>query len=163
MLHKNGDFIFRAFVISNSCGWQKVAEIAHLSTIARLICRAAFCGIAWINFLRARLYAAGFKQPDWRYSSRPILSFQQWADVPRRSRDWRQIILMRFIVRCTLHLNSRLVGRGDLATGYRCSLGWLRPLGSCPAQRAVAQRLSALAHLRTKGTLPFVRSWRKPK
>jgi hypothetical protein len=56
MLQKNGDFIFRASVISNSCGWQKVAEMAHFTTVARLICRAAFRGMAWINFLRARLY-----------------------------------------------------------------------------------------------------------
>jgi hypothetical protein len=54
MLHKTGDFIFRASVISNSCGWQKVAEMAHFTTVARLICRAAFRGMAWINFLRAR-------------------------------------------------------------------------------------------------------------
>jgi hypothetical protein len=54
MLHKTGDLIFLASVISNSCGWQKVAEIAHFSTVARLICRAVFRGMAWINFLRAR-------------------------------------------------------------------------------------------------------------
>jgi hypothetical protein len=56
MLPKNGDLIFnnKVCVISNSCGWQKVAEIAHLSTVARLICRAAFRGMVWINFLRAR-------------------------------------------------------------------------------------------------------------
>src|SRR6516165_2655221 len=103
MLHKNGDFIFLASVISNSCGWQKVAEIAHLSTVARLICRAAFRGMDVHQFLASKIYPASFKQPDWRYSSRPILSFQQWADVPRRIRDWPQVILMRLIVRCTLH------------------------------------------------------------
>jgi hypothetical protein len=84
-----------------------------------LICRAAFRGMAKINFLASGIYSVGFKQPDWRHSSRPILSFRQWADVPRRIRDWPQGILMCLIVR---------IGRGDLATGYRCPHGWLRPL-----------------------------------
>jgi hypothetical protein len=45
MLQKNGDFIFRASVISNSCAWQNVAEIGHFTTDARLIRRAGFRGM----------------------------------------------------------------------------------------------------------------------
>jgi retron-type reverse transcriptase len=59
--------------------WQKVAEIAHFTTVARLICRAAFRGMAVDQFLASKIYPIGFKQPDWRYSSRPILSCQQRA------------------------------------------------------------------------------------
>jgi hypothetical protein len=99
MLHKNGDFIFRASVISNSCGWQKVAEIAHFTTVARLICRAAFRGMAWINFLRARY-------TRW-VSSNLIGAIRQGHFVipaagHRRIRDWPQVNLMRLIERRTL-------------------------------------------------------------
>src|ERR1700746_593170 len=31
------------------------------------------------QFLASKIYPIGFKQPDWRYSARPILSFQQRA------------------------------------------------------------------------------------
>jgi len=46
--------------------------------------------VAWacINFLRAKIHTAGFKQTDWGYSSSPILSFRQSGDVPRRIGDW---------------------------------------------------------------------------
>ena len=46
--------------------------------------------MAWacINFLRAKIHTAGFKQTDWGYSSSPILSFRQSGDVPRRIGDW---------------------------------------------------------------------------
>jgi hypothetical protein len=46
--------------------------------------------VAWacINFLRAKIHPAGFKQTDWGYSSSPILSFRQSGDVPRRIGDW---------------------------------------------------------------------------
>ena len=46
--------------------------------------------MAWacINFLRAKIHPAGFKQTDWGYSSSPILSFRQSGDVPRRIGDW---------------------------------------------------------------------------
>jgi hypothetical protein len=46
--------------------------------------------VAWacINFLRAKIHTAGFKQADWGYSSSPILSFRQSGDVPRRIGDW---------------------------------------------------------------------------
>jgi hypothetical protein len=46
--------------------------------------------VAWacINFLRAKIHMAGFKQTDWGYSSNPILSFRQSGDVPRRIGDW---------------------------------------------------------------------------
>jgi hypothetical protein len=50
------------------------------------------------QFLASEIYPTGFKQPAWRYSSRPILSFQQWADVPRRIRIGLQVILMRLTV-----------------------------------------------------------------
>ena len=67
MLHKNGDFIFRAPVISNSCVWQNVAEIALFTTASRLIRRAAFCGMGVDQFLASKIYMAGFKQTDWRH------------------------------------------------------------------------------------------------
>jgi hypothetical protein len=68
---------------------------------------------ACINFLRAKIRTAGFKQTDWGYSSSPILSFRLSGDVPLRIGDW--------------------------PAGYRLS-------ALAPAQRAVAQRLSAMAH-----------------
>src|SRR6516164_4438523 len=120
MLHKNGDFIFRASAISNSL---RVAESGRNSASFNRCAIDLSSSVPWHGvdqFLASKIYPAGFKQPDWRYSSRPILSFQQWADVPRRIRNWPQVILMRLIVRCTLHPDNRLVGRGDLATGYRC-------------------------------------------
>jgi hypothetical protein len=55
MLQKNGDFIFLASVISNSYGRQNVAEIAHFSTAARLICRAAFRGMRVHQFLASKI------------------------------------------------------------------------------------------------------------
>src|ERR1700747_2332967 len=88
MLHKDGDFIFRAPVISNSCVWQNVAEIALFTTASRLIRRAAFCGMGVDQFLASKIYMAGFKQTDWRHSSSPILPFRQWVDISRRIRDW---------------------------------------------------------------------------
>jgi hypothetical protein len=94
MLHKKGDFIFLASVISNSCEWENAAEIVHLTTFVRLIRRAAFRGKGVDQFLASKIYTAGFKHTDWQYSSRPILSFQQWLDVPRRISDWRAVILM---------------------------------------------------------------------
>jgi hypothetical protein len=48
--------------------------------------------------LRAEFKPAGFKQTEWRSSSRPIFSFQQWADVSRRIRTDLQVILMRLTV-----------------------------------------------------------------
>jgi hypothetical protein len=48
------------------------------------------------QFLASKIYPIGFKQPDWRYSSRPILSFQAGH---RRIRDWPQVNLMRLIER----------------------------------------------------------------
>jgi hypothetical protein len=54
MLQKKGDFIFLASVISNSCGWQNVAEIAHFSTVARPVCRAAFRGMRVHQFLASK-------------------------------------------------------------------------------------------------------------
>src|ERR1700688_3353458 len=83
-----GIFIFLASVISNSCAGQNVAKLGHFTTVARLNCRAAFRGMGCINFLRAKIHTAGFKQTDWGYSSSPILSFRQSGDVPRRIRDW---------------------------------------------------------------------------
>jgi hypothetical protein len=77
MLQQKGDFIFLASVISNSCKGENVAEIAHLSTVARLIRRAAFRGMGVNQFLASKTYRAGFKHADWRSSSRPILSFPQ--------------------------------------------------------------------------------------
>jgi hypothetical protein len=88
MLQKNGDFIFRASVISNSCAWQNVAEIGHFTTDARLIRRAGFRGMGVDQFLASKIYTAGFKQTDWRYPSRPILPFRQWVDVRRGIGDW---------------------------------------------------------------------------
>jgi hypothetical protein len=87
MLQKNGDFIFLASVISNSCGWQNVAKIAHFTTVARSICRAAFRGMGVHQFLASKNTHGGFKQTDWGYSSSPILSFRQSGDVPRRIGD----------------------------------------------------------------------------
>jgi hypothetical protein len=55
MLQKNGDFIFLASVISNSCAWKNVAEIAHFTIVARLIRRAAFCGMGVDQFLASRV------------------------------------------------------------------------------------------------------------
>jgi hypothetical protein len=49
------------------------------------------------QFLASKIYPIGFKQPDGRYSSRPILSFQQRAIA--RIRDWPQVNLMRLIER----------------------------------------------------------------
>jgi len=46
---------------------------------------------------------------------------------------------------------SRLVDRGDLATCYRCPSAGYRLSALAPAQRAVAQRLSALARLGSTG------------
>jgi hypothetical protein len=55
MLQKNGDFIFLASVISNGCGWQNVAEIAHFTTVARSIWRAAFRGMRVHQFLASKI------------------------------------------------------------------------------------------------------------
>jgi hypothetical protein len=55
MLQKNGDFIFLASVISNSCAWKNVAEIAHFTIVARLIRRAAFCGMGVDQFPASRV------------------------------------------------------------------------------------------------------------
>jgi hypothetical protein len=54
MLQKNGDFIFLASVISNSCAGQNVAKLGHFSTVARLICRAAFLGMGAHQFLASK-------------------------------------------------------------------------------------------------------------
>jgi hypothetical protein len=59
--------MFSAYVISNSCAWRK---IAHPTTIARLIGRSVFSGMAPINFLRAEIFHGTFKQTGLRYSSR---------------------------------------------------------------------------------------------
>jgi hypothetical protein len=104
--------------------------------------------VAWacINFLRAKIHTAGFKQTDWGYSSSPILSFRQSGDVPRRIGDWPAGHLDALDLEVhAAHPNSRLVDRGDLATHYRCPSAGYRLSALAPAQRAVAQRLSALA------------------
>src|ERR1700730_10055237 len=88
MLQKKGDFIFLASVISNSCAGQNVAKLGHFTTVARMICRAAFRGMGVHQFLASKIHTAGFKQTDWGYSSSPILSFRQSGDVPRRIGDW---------------------------------------------------------------------------
>ena len=109
--------------------------------------------MAWacINFLRAKIHTAGFKQTDWGYSSSPILSFRQSGDVPRRIGDWPAGHLDALDLEVhAAHPNSRLVDRGDLATRYRCPSAGYRLSALAPAQRAVAQRLSALA--RTGGS-----------
>jgi hypothetical protein len=49
------------------------------------------------QFLASKIYPIGFKQPDWRYSSRPISSFEQRAIAAIR--DWPQVNLMRLIER----------------------------------------------------------------
>jgi hypothetical protein len=54
MLQKNGDFIFLASVISNSCAGQNVAKLGHFTTVARLICRAAFRGMGVHQFLASK-------------------------------------------------------------------------------------------------------------
>ena len=54
MLQKNGDFIFLASVISNSCARQNVAKLGHFSTVARLICRAALGGMGVHQFLASK-------------------------------------------------------------------------------------------------------------
>src|SRR5258708_24328497 len=71
MLHKNGDFIFLSSVISNSCGWQKVANSAFYNRCAiDLPSSVPWHGVD--QFLASKIYPIGFKQPDWRYSSRPF-------------------------------------------------------------------------------------------
>jgi hypothetical protein len=54
MLQRDGDFIFLASVISNSCAGPNVAEIGHFSTVARLIRRAAFRGMGVHQFLASK-------------------------------------------------------------------------------------------------------------
>jgi hypothetical protein len=138
MLQKNGDFIFLTSVISNSCGWQNVAEIAHFSTVARSICRAAFRGMRVHHFfaseIKRQLQANRlglFVKPHFVFPAVGRMS------LPRIG-DWPQVILMR-------HPNSRLVDRGDLPTRYRCTSARYGLSAVAPAQRAVAQRLSAMA------------------
>src|SRR6516225_9173290 len=130
MLHKNGDFIFRASVISNSCGWQKVAEIAHFATVARLICQAAFRGMAWINFLRARYtrqvssnLIGAIRQGQFCHSSSGPSPHQRVAAGQLDALDRA--------------LNVATVGlliAVTLSTRYQSPLGWLRPPGFSPAQ-----------------------------
>ena len=106
------------------------------------------------------IYTADFKQADWRYSSRPILSFQQWVDGARRIRDWAAGHLDALDRCCTVARCIPTVGfdRGDPATRNRYPLGWLRTLGSYPprsrqpshlildALRQTNNRVRALGH-----------------
>jgi hypothetical protein len=110
-------------------------SFAMTASKMRAVLRSVAC--ACINFLRAKLKGS-FKQTDRGYSSSQILSFQQSGDVTPRIGDWPQVILMR-------HPNSRLVDRGDLPTRYRRTSAGYDLSALAPAQRAVAQRLSALA------------------
>src|ERR1700681_2460353 len=121
MLQKNGDFIFLVSVISNSCAGQNVAKLGHFTTVARLICRAAFRGMGVHQFLASKNTHGRFQATDWGYSSSPILSFRQSGDVPRRIGDWPAGHLDALDLEVhAAHPNSRLVDRGDLATRYRC-------------------------------------------
>src|ERR1700731_1898529 len=117
MLPKNGDFIFRASVISNSCGWQKVAEIAHFTNRCAIDLPSSVPWHGVDQFLASKIYPIGFKQPNWRYSSRPFchsssgpLAVGQLDALDRAS----NVATVGLLIAVTL------------STRHRSPLGWLR-------------------------------------
>ena len=142
----------RGFNVLGICNFKqlRVAEIAHPTTIARLIGRSVFSGMARINFLRAEIFHSTFKQTGLRYSSRQFLSLRYgWGRCgsPHHQGAGPQIISMCLIMRrCTP--NSALVDRVDVATPLSLSSRSVTGLSAlAPAQQAGAQRLCALAQL----------------
>ena len=93
------------------------------------------------QFLASKIYPIGFKQPDWRYSSRPFCHSSSGPSPHQRLAVGQLDALDRASNVATVGLLIAV----SLSTRHRSPLGWLRPPGSSPAQRAVAQRLSALA------------------
>ena len=103
-----------------------MAEIAHFTTVARLIRGAAFRGMGVDQFLASEVYTAGFKQTDWRYSSRPICHSVSGSMSLTAPGTGPQVI---GVAHCIPTVGF---DRGDPATRNRYPLGWLRTLGSYP-------------------------------
>ena len=86
MLQKNGDFIFLASVISNSCAGQNVAKLGHFTTVARMICRAAFRGMGVHQFLASKNTHGRFQANRLGLFVKP--NFVIPADAARDIGDW---------------------------------------------------------------------------
>src|SRR5258705_13188374 len=126
----------RGFNVLGICNFKqlRVAEIAHPTTIARLIGRSVFSGMARINFLRAEIFHGTFKQTGLRYSSRQFLSLRYGCGrcgSPHHQGAGPQIISMCLIMRCTP--NSALVDRVSPLSLFSRSVTGLSALA--PAQR----------------------------
>jgi hypothetical protein len=111
------------------------------------------------QFLASRNIQGRFKQTGLRCSSRQFLSLRcGWGRCgsPHHQGTGPQIILMCLIMRRTP--NGALVDRVDFATPLSLSSRSVTSLSAlAPAQRAGAQRLCALARMRS-GTTSAVRS-----
>src|SRR3974390_253666 len=135
--------IFRASVISNSL---RVAESGRNSAFYNRCAIDLPSSVPWHGvdqFLASKIYPIGFKQPDWRYSSRPILSFQHRAIAASETGAGQLDARDRALNVATVGLLIAVTLSTAIAL---LSAGYGLP-ALPPAQRAVAQRLSALGHL----------------
>jgi hypothetical protein len=105
--------------------------------------------VAWRGSISCEqdIYPIGFKQPDWRYSSRPFCHSSSGPSPHQGLAAGQLDVLDRASNVATVGLLIAVT----LSTRHRSPLGWLRPPGSSPRAAAVAQRLSALAHLGSHG------------